>query len=154
MNAVAPGGPSPGPGAGFPRRLRLTNASDFKRVFNHPLVSADRYFKVLARPAAGECWRLGMAVSRQVDKRAAARNRIKRIIRESFRQRSPETAGAGPSLDVVVLPRRGIASISNGCLYDSLAAHWARLAAKAERAGERSEPSGYGNKRASNPLES
>jgi ribonuclease P protein component len=154
MNAATSGGRCSGPDAGFPRSLRLTAAGDFKRVFHQPLVSADRYFKVLAKPGRGDCWRLGMAVSRQVDKRATARNRIKRIVRESFRQRSRRAAGNAPVLDVVILPRRGIASISNDSLRGSLDAHWARLEAKARDAVVHAEPSGDENRRSSNPLNS
>lgn len=42
--------------------------------------------------------RLGTAVSKKVRKRAVDRNRIKRIVRESFRLRAPTL----PALDVVI----------------------------------------------------
>ena len=65
-----------------------------------------------------------MAVSRQVDPRAAGRNRIKRVIRESFRQHF--TANM-PRIDIVVLPRRETATICNERLFRSLEGHWSRL---------------------------
>jgi ribonuclease P protein component len=124
---------------GFPRSARLLNPSEFSRVFRHPSVSSDRYFKVLARYNDGRRSRLGMAVSRQVDKRAVVRNRIKRVIRESFRQyaaarvrdargtlRGPES-GQIPAVDLVVLPRRPCAIVCNEELFRSLAVHWSRL---------------------------
>ena len=131
--------------ATFPVHARLTKPFEFKRVFRNPVVSSDRCFKVMARRNNGDCSRLGMAVSRQVDRRAVGRNRIKRVIRESFRQ-SFETvrseaaiksinsgkAGAGiagnyPGIDVVVLPRRQAATICNHQLFQSLQTHWLRL---------------------------
>lgn len=42
--------------------------------------------------------RLGTAVSKKVRKRAVDRNRIKRIVRDSFRLRAPTL----PALDVVI----------------------------------------------------
>jgi ribonuclease P protein component len=121
----------------FPRRVRLTKPLEFKRVFQKPRVSSDAWFKVMARVNEGPCSRLGMAVSRQVDRRAVARNRLKRIIRESFR--SHHGSNRGPSgglendrtaLDYVVLPRREAASISNDQLFRSLKDHWQRLERK------------------------
>lgn len=91
-----------------------------------------------------------MAVSRQVDRHAVGRNRIKRVIRESFRQtfetvvlesalpkaestyKNVSKTGAGieencPAIDFVVLPRPEAATICNKRLFQSLHAHWSRL---------------------------
>jgi ribonuclease P protein component len=124
----------------FPVHARLIKPVEFKRVFRNPVVSSDRCFKVLARRNEGDCSRLGMAVSRQVDRHAVGRNRIKRVIRESFRQsfgiveisESGSKAGAvierkAPGIDIVVLPRREAASICNHQLFQSLQAHWSHL---------------------------
>jgi ribonuclease P protein component len=72
-----------------------------------------------------------MAVSRQVDKRAVGRNRIKRVIRESFRHYFRD---ARPPLDFVVLPRRETATMSNRQLLESLHTHWGRLQSRAPAA--------------------
>ena len=113
--------------AGLPRTARLRKPSEFKRVFNRPVVSSDRFFKVLAQRDGSAGPRLGMAVSRQVDRKATGRNRIKRVIRESFRQ---YFAGGGPAVDFVVLPRKECATICNGQLFRSLDKHWARIVAQ------------------------
>lgn len=117
----------PGHSSGLPRTARLRKPSEFKRVFNRPKVSSDRFFKVLAQSGGGAGPRLGMAVSRQVDRKATGRNRIKRIIRESFRQ---TFASGGPAVDFVVLPRKESATICNGQLFRSLDKHWARIVAQ------------------------
>lgn len=111
-------------GKPFTREQKLTKAIEFNRVFKTPFVSADAFFKILARPNEIGHPRLGMAVSRQVDPRAAGRNRIKRVIRESFRQHF--TANM-PRIDIVVLPRRETATICNERLFRSLEGHWSRL---------------------------
>ena len=119
----------PTTGTAFPRESRLTKPAEFKRVFNRPAVSSDRWFKVLARRDGSEQARLGMAVSRQVDRRAVGRNRLKRVIRESFRQRF---GGQGPAVDFVVLPRAESATICNRQLFQSLEKHWGQVLAKLE----------------------
>jgi len=115
--------------AAFTNKHKLRKAVEFKQVFKKPVVSSDPYFKVLARLNKEKNSRLGMAVSRQVDKHAVGRNRIKRVIRESFRQRySAEKA----CLDIVVLPRRETATICNKRLFRSLQGHWSQLESKFE----------------------
>lgn len=109
---------------GFPPSLRLRQAAEFKRVFEHPRPhkSVDRCFTVLAVPNNLEHARLGLVVARKRIRRAVARNRVKRLSRESFRQASL------PALDIVVLPRDQAAVADNPQLFRSLAGHWQRLA--------------------------
>jgi len=113
----------------FTSQQKLIKATDFKRVFKNPVVSSDACFKVLARVGQNSGPRLGMAVSRQVDKKSVGRNRIKRVIRESFRQRY---SGQGKRIDVVVLPRRETAAMGNKQLFRSLQSHWSRLESRLE----------------------
>ena len=118
----------------FQRHSRLTKPLEFKMVFRKPVVSADRCFKVLARQNQRSCSRLGMAVSKQVNRRATVRNRIKRIIRESFRQHK-----ATLHIDFVVLPRHEAATISNSQLFQSLDRHWARIESRFPEAGTKTQ---------------
>lgn len=121
--------PLPPAKAVFTRRQKLTKAIEYKRVFDKPFVSSDACFKVLARRNQTGQTRLGLAVSRQIDKRAVGRNRIKRIARESFRL---HFAHSGAGLDVVILPRRETATMCNEKLFESLNRHWSRLEAQFE----------------------
>jgi ribonuclease P protein component len=134
----------------FPRAARLLKPVEFKRVFKNPVVSSDRFFRVLGNCNDTPVSRLGMAVSRHVDKRAVRRNRIKRVIRESFRHTYltvPKVATAKwindgqaglmqPGTDLVVLPRRESATISNKQLFTSLNGHWSRIKEALERKRE------------------
>ena len=138
----------------FPRTAKLLKPIEFKRVFKRNIVSSDRYFRVLGRPNEAPFCRLGMAVSRQVDKRAVGRNRIKRVVRESFRHffnnstTLPENSlisadshrGIESFIDLVVLPRRECTTMSNRQLFQSLEAHWSRISNSLEKNGSAANP--------------
>ena len=111
-------------GACFPRRVRLTGRSAFDHVFAQPIKSSDRCFTVLTRPNDLAHPRLGLAIARKVAKSAVTRNRIKRLVRESFRQRQAQLGG----MDYVVLGRVGLADLENQVVFASLERHWRRLA--------------------------
>lgn len=123
----------------LPGRSRLSGKAAFSNVFQQAKVSADASFKVLGCLNALQESRLGMAVSRQVDKRAVERNRLKRIVRESFREHYLSSAGV-PSLDIVVLPRRQAVSIGNQQLFEQLSRHWQRIDARIDQATNRPAP--------------
>lgn len=83
----------------------------------------DPYFTVLARPNAEPLARLGLAIAKKCARRAVDRNRLKRLVRESFRL---ERSGL-PGLDLVVLCRRDAVTADNLQLRASLTRHWARI---------------------------
>jgi ribonuclease P protein component len=64
-----------------------------------------------------------MAVSRKVSKRAVERNRIKRVVRESFRARREQL----PGVDVLVIARTSAASTASPALRADLDRVWQRL---------------------------
>jgi ribonuclease P protein component len=78
---------------------------------------------VLARPNDQDGPRLGLAIARKHARAAVDRNRIKRLVRESFRH---HLQLLGP-LDLVVLGRNGLAQRDNAELTASLQKHWKRL---------------------------
>jgi len=110
----------------LPRRSRLSGKTAFSRVFEQASVSSDASFRVLGRLSDMPGSRLGMAVSRQVDKRAVQRNRLKRVIRESFRKHYLSTQTRAP-LDLVVLPRKPAVALDNKTLFEHLSRHWRRI---------------------------
>lgn len=118
----------------FERQSRLLKPSDFKRVFQQPFRSSDHYFRILSRFNDSQRHRLGMAVSKKSCPKAVGRNRIKRVVRESFRTQLAglETAKA---LDFVILPTAQAAAQSNQVLRASLNKQWRRLLHKATQAG-------------------
>jgi ribonuclease P protein component len=99
-------------------------------VFAAPRRSSDRYFTVLVRDNAGSHARLGLAVAKKRVRLAVGRNRIKRLVRESFRHNA-HLLGA---VDVIVLSRFD-GNADNPTLSQSLVSHWKRLRAKHRRSG-------------------
>jgi ribonuclease P protein component len=99
---------------------RLLSAAAYGRVFKKATRSRDKWFTVLCRENDQEIARLGLAISKKQCRRASGRNRIKRIVRESFRQNQADIEG----LDVVVINQPGAATATNRALFDSMAAHW------------------------------
>jgi len=124
----------------FPRSARLLKGADYRRVFADPRRSSDRYFTVLYRPSGRAEARLGLAVAKKHLRRAVARNRIKRLIRESFRHHRQALAG----LDLVVLVKPGIDAADNRSLHASLARHWKRLQAAADSSAHPQDSENHG----------
>jgi len=104
----------------FRRRSRLADKSSFSRVFEKADRSRDKMFTVLYRPNGTSQPRLGLAIGKKNCRLAAGRNRIKRIVRESFRQQQ----GLMPGLDVVVLNQAAATRANNRVLLTSLETHW------------------------------
>lgn len=97
------------PGSAPRRRARITRSGDFDAVYRRGRSSANRHLVVyaFARPdaAPGAEPRLGLSVSRRVGG-AVERNRVKRVLRERFREIAGELR---PGMDLVVIARPGVA---------------------------------------------
>ena len=111
--------------ARFTRQQRLIQSVEFGRVFSQSIRSVDRYFTVLARHSTCDNARLGLAISKKVEKRAVARNRLKRLIREVFRQKKL------PALDFVIMAKREAPASENIALIKSLKQHFSLIVSKA-----------------------
>lgn len=105
----------------FRREHRLLNAAAYGRVFRQAERSSDRWFTVLSRESLQGTARLGLAISKKQCRKAHDRNRIKRIVRESFRRNQPDLSG----LDLVVMNKSATHLALNKQLHDSLQRHWA-----------------------------
>lgn len=79
---------------------------------------------MLAHPNLGLHARLGVIVAKRVMKRAVDRNRVRRLIRESFRHHQ-ETLGG---LDIVVLVRCNCSDKPTEVLFNCLKQQWRDLA--------------------------
>lgn len=106
----------------FERARRVLLGADFTRIFAEGQRQHGRYFRLHWRRSEQPA-RLGLAVSRKVDKRAVERNRIKRTARESFRQ----LCAILPDGDAVLVARPEAARVSSADLREDLNRLWQRL---------------------------
>ncbi len=106
----------------FSRELRLLAPVQFKAVFENPHRASTPQMALLGRENNAENPRLGLAVAKKHLKRANQRNRIKRIVRESFRLKQHEL----PNFDFVFVAKGGIGQLDNKTLFETLEKLWAR----------------------------
>jgi ribonuclease P protein component len=110
--------------ARFPKGKRLLNATDYSRVFNNVEARAShKYLLLLATRNNRSGHRLGLVIAKKNVRLSVQRNRVKRLAREFFRKQS----GSTPSLDVVLLTRRGIDQLDNAELSTILHQQWQKL---------------------------
>lgn len=104
----------------FSRAQRLLSKSEFDAVYQSGRKFGDPHFLIIAYNSQRSHPRLGLSVSARTVGNAVNRNRIKRIIRDSFRQISFRL----PAVDIVVNTRNAASEASNATLRSSLENHW------------------------------
>src|SRR5580698_1594330 len=109
--------------AGLPREARIRRAGDFAVLRQASGRLGGRCFSVRYRQNDLGHARLGLAISKRVSKRAVERNRIKRLLRESFRRVRSQL----PPLDLVVMAREQAAGVPGPELLAEIDALWRRL---------------------------
>lgn len=110
-------------GACFGRAQRLGQYNCFRAGVPASERSGDELFLVLAEPNGLPHARLGIAVPKKKVRLAVARNRLKRVVRESFRQHKGILAG----LDILVIVSQRASVRSNADLSTGLKRHWRRI---------------------------
>ena len=100
----------------------MRRKSDFEAAYARGRRFGDGFFAVIARSNdVGP--RLGLAVSTKAAGNSVQRNRIRRVIRESFRLCRPGL----PSMDFVVSARTGVRGAANAVLRTSLEGLWKKV---------------------------
>jgi ribonuclease P protein component len=107
----------------FTRRDRLTREEEFRRVFDHPRRLNHDAWVTLVKANDLRYPRLGLAISRKSVPTAVARNRVKRVVRESFRLNRHRLGG----FDIVILARRGLAQRERRALREALEQDWTTI---------------------------
>ncbi|NVJ66041.1 MAG: ribonuclease P protein component [Gammaproteobacteria bacterium] len=107
----------------FPATYRLLTAKQYKQVFTNPVKATSKDFTLLACQNNLDYPRLGIIVAKKNVRLAVDRNRLKRLIRESFRTHNQ----ALPAIDCVILARRASSEQPNQVLFGQLAGLWKKI---------------------------
>ncbi|HBS42015.1 MAG TPA: ribonuclease P protein component [Oceanospirillales bacterium] len=112
------------PDQSFRKTSRLLRPSEFRNVFDQTaLRGSTSQLLVLATPNTLEKPRIGFVLAKKQLKRAVDRNRVKRLIRESFRLHQHDLANH----DFVILARSGILELDNQQIREMIDGLWFRL---------------------------
>jgi ribonuclease P protein component len=111
----------------FNKSQRLLKKNEFDFVFKQAKKMVTSELVLLFRTNTVGHARLGLALAKRIIPKAHDRNRVKRMVRESFRTRQL------PPIDVVVLARKGVENINNSITIAKLSKAWDKLSALCEK---------------------
>ena len=121
------------PRATFGKNRRLLNSSDFKEVFdNNSVRVAHPNLLILSEPNGTAKSRLGLVIGKKNVPTAVARNKVKRVVRETFRLTELPVA-----VDLVFLARKDLGKLTSTELATLIQQSWVRLAARLLKEGQR-----------------
>lgn len=116
------------PSYSFSKNRRLLKASDYQEVFDrNKLKVAHPKLLLLAKQSDHVMSRLGVVVGKKNIPTAVGRNRVKRLVRETFRQTEFPIA-----LDIIFLARKDADKLSRTELSLLLKQSWGRLLQRCE----------------------
>jgi len=104
----------------------LRASSDFEQVQRGGRRIGDSFFSMRFKPNDLGAPRLGLAVAIRTAGNAVARNRVRRIVKESFRRAQHEL----PAVDIVVAARAAVKGAPGRALHASLDHHWKQVASR------------------------
>lgn len=105
----------------YSRRYRLASKQEVQSVFDaKPKKFSHHYLLVLTTPNQLGYARLGIIVGKQHVRLAVDRNRVRRIIRESFRQQKVELKG----FDLIVMVRAQCAKLDSKTIRNDIDHLW------------------------------
>lgn len=104
------------------KAMLIRESRDFTSVFSNGKKISGTCFRVLVKPNSLKIARLGRVVAKKQFKSAVTRNKVKRLITESFRLNNHNVAGK----DIVVIPTAAFASDFSGACKE-LITLWEKL---------------------------
>jgi len=105
----------------FTKTQRLLKKTEYDHVFEQAKKIVTTEFVLLFRENKLGHARLGLALSKKMIAKAHDRNRIKRVLREGFRQTQL------PAVDMIFLARHGVAKETNLTINCRLGKTWEKL---------------------------
>lgn len=113
----------------FEKSARLLNAQQYSEVFNAVETRAStKHFLVLAKKNQSLGARLGIIVAKKHVKLAVDRNRIKRLMRETFRHSQYRVL----PLDLVILAKQGAGLLDKQTCSKELNRLWQKVGQKSQ----------------------
>lgn len=114
----------------YTRELRLLTPSHFENVFSNAIPAVSPKATLLGKQNSLNHPRLGVTVSKKNVRKAHDRNRVKRLIRESFRLNQHNL----PNIDIVVVVKPGLDKQSNQEIFKLLDKLWKKLTSRCNNA--------------------
>lgn len=105
----------------FGKQSRLLTKRQFDHVFQCPKKFVAKEIILFVRENDLAYSRLGLAFSKRYIAKAVNRNRVKRVLRESFRHHQL------PSVDIVAIARHQLATTPNPVLFQRLDTLWQKI---------------------------
>lgn len=107
----------------FSHRQRLITKAEFNYVFEKPLKISQKHLTLLYKPNQVAFARIGVIVGKRVVNNAVARNRIRRIVRESFRFHQEKLTG----WDIVIIARQQCDTLTKEKIREGIDYLWEKL---------------------------
>ena len=104
----------------FPASRRVLRKADFDQAFRQGRRQGNSLLSLVVRPNGLDHPRLGVALAAKVVGNAVARNRLRRIIRDSFRLAQHRL----PAADLIIGARSGARGAPAAAIRDSLEGLW------------------------------
>lgn len=108
---------------GFSRLVRVRTPAEYQAVFDHPHRFSVDNLVALCQQNSLRRARLGVSVPKKAFKLAHDRNTVKRVIRESFRQRQAQL----DSLDIVIVVKLPSSTFSKRELRECIERLWRKV---------------------------
>ena len=115
----------------FQGTFRLKKSSDYDSVQARARRWQSKHFLILIAPAQTELSRLGIIITKKIDKRATRRNTLRRKIRECFRKNREKLTKA---VDLVIIARRDSVGLLSKDLYEEILSLLAKAKAISDHA--------------------
>ncbi|WP_441003242.1 ribonuclease P protein component [Pseudocolwellia agarivorans] len=101
----------------------MLTPGQFQSVFTKPIRFGSSHITILVSQNPDNNNRLGLAIAKKRVKLAVQRNRIKRLIRESFRLNQHDL----PHIDIVVMVKSGTDKLDNTQINQQLEKIWRKI---------------------------